>query len=68
MRTVYIIVMGMLLASCAAPCSELKQQYRCPPDLGTTWYTVDANGCGKVICSVGGRGGYVDAPHSEVRP
>lgn len=66
MRTIYIIVMGMLLASCAAPCPVVQPRYTCPPELGTTWATVDEHGCTKMLCAVGGRGGFVDAPNSEV--
>ncbi len=68
MRTIVIIAMSMLLTGCVASCPTIKQQYRCPEYLGTTWHTNDRNGCGKVLCSVGGRGGFVDAPDSEVRP
>lgn len=58
-----LLVCGMiLLSACTTPCPPTPERYRCPDNLGTTWVAEDANGCMRYVCSVGGRGGFVEAP------
>lgn len=59
MRIVFVAVL-VLLAACTSPCPK-PEPYLCPPDLGTTWGETDAQGCTRYVCSVGGRGGFMEA-------
>lgn len=61
--TITYVLIGMFLVSgCAKPCPPLERNYTCPPHLGTTWGAEDEHGCVRWVCSVGGRGGFVESP------
>ena len=57
-----LAVLLLTLTGCTTPCPKLEPRYVCPADLGTTWVAEDANGCTRYVCSVGGRGGFVEGP------
>jgi len=61
-RSILIVSIVILLTGCAKPCPPLERNYTCPPYLGTTWGAEDEHGCVRWVCSVGGRGGFVEAP------
>ena len=61
MRAILAVLL-LTLTGCTTPCAPKPERYRCPDTLGTTWVAEDANGCQRYVCSVGGRGGFVDAP------
>ena len=58
---ILILLVIITVSGCATPCPK-PERYTCPDTLGTTWVAEDANGCTRYVCSVGGRGGFVDAP------
>ena len=61
MRTILAVLL-LILTGCTTPCPPKPERYTCPADLGTTWIAQDANGCSRYVCSVGGRGGFVEGP------
>ena len=58
MKTLTMLLL-LTLTSCTSPCPK-PEPYLCPPDLGTTWGETNAQGCTRYVCSVGGRGGFVE--------
>lgn len=57
-----LAVLVLTLTGCTTPCLSKPERYTCPDTLGTTWVAEDANGCTRYVCSVGGRGGFVEGP------
>ena len=62
MRAILVVLLLTSLAGCTTPCAPKPERYTCPDELGTTWVAGDANGCQHYVCSVGGRGGFVEGP------
>lgn len=62
MRRICLVLGLLFMAGCTTPCPPKPERYTCPDELGTTWIAQDANGCSRYLCSVGGRGGFVEVP------